>query len=1048
MRKIAKFAVENPVSILMIVLGILLLGIISYGKLGTDLFPDLNNPKIYIELKAGERPPEEMEKQFVDQVESIAMRQKDAINVSSVSMVGSARVTVEYAWNKDMDEAFLDLQKDINSFSQNADLDEFNITQYDPNAAPVMIIGLRHDRIDNMDELRQTAENYIRNELIRLEGIADVQLSGHEVNEVVIETNQYLLDAFGLSTSDIAGQIANYNRNVSGGSIEDLGLKYVVKGVSVITNIEDLKKVIVGFKQVQAASETQGQQSGLSDASERAPVFLSDVAKVYKANKEPDNIVTLDGQRCIGLYIYKEPRYNTVKAVDDLNKTIIDLKRALPGYNFTTVQDQGKYIKGSINEVMNTALLGILLAVFVLFIFLRRLGTTIIVSIAIPISIVATFNLMYFNHLTLNIMTLGGLALGAGMLVDNAIVVLENIFRNREAGMNIKDAVITGTAQVGGAITASTITTIVVFLPIVYLRGASGEMFKDQAWTVAFSLLSSLFVAILVIPLLVSRFFKDKKGVVIKEEASSIKMSGYASLLDKILKRKGTVILLALVLLAGTALVLPRVGSEFMPTTESSGFNIELKMPQGTRLERTASTTAKIESVINELLGDKIRLIYAHSGITTTTGGDNSDLFRDENTSIIKVFLKDEYLHLSGSAINLIEENIASIPEIEVSFSREESALSSTLGSGEAPFIVEIRGEELDIIEDLTLEVKSRMEQNKNLFNITTSHDEGNPEVDIVIDRFRASYYSVTVDNVISQIKSFLEGSEAGEFEEEGEIKDITVKLEEVPLSDLQNLVISTGSLQVPLSEIASINIINSPREITRNNQVRTGYVYAMVKEKVPFDLVAEEAGQALNEIVLPADYRTLITGDELKRKESMSNLTFALILSIVLVYMVLASQFESLIHPFVIILTIPLAVVGSIWTFFILGLPLNMMAYIGIIMLVGIAVNDSIILIDRINQLKAEGLARKDAIVKAGAQRIRPILMTSITTILALLPLTFGFGESASLRSPMALAVIGGLVTSTILTLVVIPCVYWALDSFKDLFGKQKEAALETITE
>lgn len=1040
MKKIARFAVDNPVSILMIVLGILLLGFISYGKLGTDLFPDLNNPKIYVELKAGERPPEEMEKQFVDQIESIAMRQKDAINVSSVSMVGTAQVIVEYAWNKDMDEAFLDLQKDINSFSQNADLDEFNITQYDPNASPVMIIGLKHERIDNMDELRQTAENYIRNELIRLEGIADVQLSGHEINEVVIETNQYLLDAFGLSTSDIASQISNYNRNVSGGSIEELGLRYVVKGVSVINTVDDLKNIILGFKEV----DTEGQQStsgtGMSNASDRAPIFLSDIASIYKANKDPENIVTINGERCIGLSVYKEPRYNTVKAVEDLNETIQDLKRALPGYQFIGVQDQGKYIKGSINEVMNTALLGILLAVFVLFIFLRRLGTTLIISLAIPISIVATFNLMYFNHLTLNIMTLGGLALGAGMLVDNAIVVLENIFRNREAGMNLRDAVITGTAQVGGAITASTITTIVVFLPIVYMHGASGEMFKDQAWTVAFSLLSSLFVAILVIPLMVSRFFKDKVKGSVKKEVKSLEMGWYPSLLKKILNRKALIIIVAFIMVGGTALILPGVGSEFMPTAESSGFNIEIKMPEGTRLERTASTTAKIENIINELLGDKVDMIYSHSGITTTTGGDNSDLFRDENTAVIKVFMAEEYLHLAGEAINLIEKNISNIPDLQITFTREESALSSTVGIDEAPFIVEVRGEELDVIEDITFDVKSILEQNSNLLNISTSLDDGTPEVDIVIDRFRASYYSVSVDNIVSQVKSFLEGAAAGEFEEGGEIKDITVKLEEVPLAELQNLIINAGQVSVPLSELAAINIVRSPKEITRNNQIRTSYVYAMVDDKVPFDMIAAEVQASLDEQTLPADYRTLITGEELKRKESMSNLTFALILSIILVYMVLASQFESLIHPFVVILTIPLAVVGSIWTFYFMGLSLNMMAYIGIIMLVGIAVNDSIILIDRINQLKEEGLARSDAIISAGAQRIRPILMTSITTILALLPLTFGFGESASLRSPMALAVIGGLITSTILTLIVIPCVYWVLDSFKDLFKRSEE--------
>ncbi len=1036
MRKIARFAVESPVTVLMLVLGIILLGIISFGKLGTDLFPDLNNPKIYIELKAGERPPEEMEQQYVDQVESIAMRQKDAINVSSVSMVGTARVTVEYAWGKDMDEAFLDLQKDINSFSQNAGLDEFNITQYDPNATPVMIIALRNDRTNNMDELRKTAENYMRSELIRLEGIADIQLSGHEESEVVIETNKYLLDAYDISTSEIAQQINSYNRNVSGGSVTDLGTRYVVKGVSVIEQVEDLKNIILTFREIAEGSQA-GLTSGTLDAAEKIPVYLDDVANVYIANKDPDNIVTVDGERCLGLSVFKEPRYNTVNAVKELNEAIDEMRKALPGYEFIIVQDQGEFIDNAISEVEETALFGIILAVFVLFIFLRRLGTTLVVSIAIPVSIIATFNLMYFNHLTINIMTLGGLALGAGMLVDNAIVVLENIFRNYESGMSLKEAAITGTSEVGGAITASTITTIIVFLPIVYLQGASGELFKDQAWTVAFSLLSSLFVAILVIPLLVTTFFKDKPS---SRKAKAVGFTWYPKWLDKILAMKGVVIGLAIVLLAATTFIIPRVGSEFMPGAESSEFTIEMKLEEGTTLERTAETAREMENIIKDMLGDKIKMIYSQSGMSTATGSNESDLFRDENNSVIKVFLSDEYADYSDKAIQLIQKKISDLTDMDISFRREESALQSTLGTDEAPLVVEIKGDEFDMIETLTAEVKNKLRETDNLYNVTSSMDKGTPEVDITIDRYKASFYSVSVENIISQIQSYLEGSSAGEFEQDGEMKDITVKLEDIPLKSLGNLIINAGSVSVPLSELARIEKVRAPREINRNNQVRTGYVYAMVENDTPFDQIVKQTEKITSDINLPPDYRIVFAGEELKRKESMNNLTFALLLSVILVYMVLASQFESLIHPFVILLTIPLAVVGSFWIFYLLGKTLNIMAYIGIIMLAGIAVNDSIILIDRINQLRAEGINRKKAIIEAGAQRIRPIIMTSLTTILALLPLTFGFGESASLRSPMALAVIGGLITSTVLTLVVIPCVYWSLDAFKDILrGKRK---------
>ena len=1044
MNAIARFAVKYPVTVLMLVLGIVLLGFISFGKLGTDLFPDLNNPKIYIELTAGEKPPEEIEKNYVDQIESLAMRQNEVIQVSSVVQAGSATITVEYNWNKDMDEAFLDLQKELNSFSQNSDLEDFTISRYDPNASPVMIVGLKNDRISDMDELRKVAENYIRNELVRIEGVADVRLVGKEESEVVIETSKYLLESFGLTSDGIAAQINNYNRNVSGGSIVEMGTKYVVKGVSVLEDLQDLDNIIVGFKQ-SSPGETTGSISTESvststSTSTRVPVYLRDVAKIGFANKDPENIVTINGERCIGLSIYKEPKYNTVDAVRSLEEAIDGLGKALPGYEFIKVADQGTYINNSIGEVKNTLLIGIFLAVFVLYIFLRRIGTTLVISIAIPVSIIATFNLMYFSHLTLNIMTLGGLALGAGMLVDNAIVVLENITRNREEGMPLKDAVITGSGQVGGAITASTVTTIVVFLPIVYLQGASSEMFRDQAWTVAFALISSLFVAMLVIPMLVSTLFSEKNSK--RKISTPVKFSWYTDFLRRIIEKRNLVVILSLLLMAGTALLIPRLGSEFMPRAESAQFTAGLTLPEGTSLERTYSTAANAEGVIRELLGEKVKLIYTQAGEDKTSTLSQTVTVKGENSASLKVILKDEYASETENAITLVDNYLKSVPGLEVNFTREETALQSVLGTSGSPFALEISGEDFNGLERILNEAKLILEKNPGLYNITTSLDEGTPEIEVAIDRFKTSYYNVTVESVINQVKSYLEGSPAGNFEKEGELKDITIKLGDISLHQLNDLMITAGNVKVPLSELAEIKTVISPREITRRNQSRTCYVYAMVNPKIAFDKVIKEAEASLNIIALPADYKMEFTGEELKRQESMSNLTFALILSLVLVFMVLAAQFESIIQPFIIMLTIPLAGVGTVLTFIILGKTLNMMAYIGIIMLGGIAVNNAIILIDRINQLREEGMDKKEAIILGGSQRIRPILMTSLTTILALLPLTIGIGESASLRAPMALAVIGGMVSSTLLTLVVIPCVYWIFDNFGNYIKGNKEPA------
>jgi HAE1 family hydrophobic/amphiphilic exporter-1 len=1048
MNSIARFAVKYPVTVLMLVLGIALLGYISFGKLGTDLFPDLNNPKIFIELKAGERPPEEIEKNYVDQIESLTMRQSDVVQVSSVSRPGSATITVEYDWSKDMDEAFLDLQKELNAFAQNSDLEDFTISQYDPNADPVMIVALKNPGMANLDDLRKTAENNIRNELVRIEGVADVKLSGTEKSEVLIETDKYLLESFGITADQIASQISNYNRNVSGGSIVDMGLKYTVKGVSVLQDINDLENIVVGFKSStlssapSASSATAITTGGTaSQSSGKVPVYLRDVAKISYANKEPQNLVTIDGERCIGLSIYKEPKFNTVDVVKSLETEFKVLQRSLPGYEFIPVQDQGKYINDAIGEVKNTLLIGILLAVMVLYVFLRRIGTTMVISLAIPISIIATFNLMYFDHLTLNIMTLGGLALGAGRLVDDSIVVLENITRLREEGMPLKKAVIQGTGEVGGAITASTITTIVVFLPIVYLHGASGEMFKDQAWTVAFALLSSLMVAMLVIPMMVSTLFPDSKKKNLQK--TPLQFTWYEKTLGKILDHRKAIILISVSLLGASALLIPHIGSEFMPKSQSPEFSVELKLPEGTGLMTTGRITSGVERTIRDILGERVKMIYSQAGEVNNAAGDPIAAAEGENTASLRIILKKEYAYQTEQAIATIGDYMKSIPDMEVSFKREESTLQTTLGTSGVPFSLEISGKDYSELERILKESKAILEQDPDLYNITTSMDEGTPEVEVAVDRFKASYYNVSVQSIISQVKGYLEGSTAGSFEKDGEMKDVTIKLGDISLSQLNDLMISAGNVKVPLSELAMIKKVISPREITRRNQTRTCYVYAGIASGKAFDKVIRSAENNLKTVSLPVDYRMQFTGEELKRRESMSNLSFALILSLVLVFMVLAAQFESIIQPFVIMLTIPLAAVGTILTFFLLGKNLNMMAYIGIIMLGGIAVNNAIILIDRINQLREHGTPKKEAIMIAGRQRIRPILMTSLTTILALLPLTIGLGESASLRAPMALAVVGGMVSSTMLTLVVIPCVYWVFDSFSAwITGRKAEEA------
>lgn len=1036
MKKLVQFAVEYPVTILMVILGVIILGIISYGKLGIDLFPDLNNPRIFIEIKAGQRPPEEMEKLFVERIEALAVRQSDIHQVSSISQVGSAQITVEYNWNKNMDEAFLNLQKDLNTLTQNLQLDEINITQHDPNSAPIMLLGLTHKEITDMNELRRVAETYIRNKLIRLEGVADVKLSGQEESEVFIYTDQYKLDAFNLTLDEISQRIQNFNRNVSGGSITEMGMRYVIKGISLVEKVEDLENIIVGYRPVQNISNTAEEVNPVNTA-----IFLREVANIQHLNKRPLNIVRLNGQRCIGLSIYKETRFNTVTSVELISKAIQEIEKALPGYKLTVISNQGSFIQNAITEVKNTAFIGIILAVFILFVFLRRIGTTFIVSAAIPVSLIATFNMMYFGELTINIMTLGGLALGAGMLVDNAIVVMENMFRNHENGMSAREAAISGTAQVGGAITASTLTTIVVFLPIVYLHGASGELFKDQAWTVAFSLLSSLLAAIFLIPMLYYRIYRNKPAPTAKR---SLSFNNYGKFLEKVLEKKGLVLLSAALLIALSVYLFPKIGTEFMPQSGTLEFDVEIKMPEGTRLERTTAAIKNIESTISEILSGEYQTIYSHTGIEAGITSSAQAVFKGENTGYIKIIMKKGSGYSSRDAIEAINKTIGEIPGIELSYIETETALNTILGTDEAPLVVEVKGEELKQIEELTNQVKERMDQLKGIYNIKSSIEGGSPEIEVIIDRLRAGMKNLNVSTIINQIQSQLEGKDAGELEKSGELINITVQLPEQDISSFQNMTFNSGNEVIRLDEVAELRNSISPKEIYRRNQNRIGRIMAQMEKGVVLAQIAKEIDKAVASVNIPPNYTITVTGEEEKRQESMHNLRFALILSLILVYMVLASQFESLIHPFTIILTIPLAIVGSILLFYLTGKTFSIMAIIGIIILAGIAVNNSIILVDRINQLRIEGLGRKEAIIAAARQRIRPILMTSLTTILALIPLSFGFGESASLRSPLALAVIGGLVTSTLLTLIVIPCVYEILDS---LFSPIKKKHLENFS-
>ena len=1025
MKKLVSWAVRHPVTVTMAVLAILLLGKISYDRLSVELLPSMNSPRLFVEIDAGERPPEEIEKQFVSNMESQIARQSDVTSVSSVVKVGTARITVEYAWRKDMDEAYLDLEKAMSSFAQDSRVTDLRISQKDPTTAPIMILGFSNPDITDMAELRKVADSYVCNELMRVDGIADVSLAGDEFTNLVIEADPYKLEAFNITIDNISSRIQESNQRVTGGRITEQGAQYLVTGSNTLTDETAFGNIIVGYRNTEAEA---GQVSEFQSAS-MAPIYLRDVAVIHFENREPENIVRVNGKRSIGISVFKEMDYNTVKAVEGVQTSIEKIRKSLPGYEIRVISDQATFINNSIGEVKNSALLGILLAVVVLFVFLRRVGTTLIVAVSIPVSIIATFSLMYFGGLTVNILTLGGLALGAGMLVDNSIVVIESIFRNQERGLSVRDAAVTGTSEVAGAVTASTLTTIVVFLPIVYLHGATGELFKDEAWTVTFSLISSLFVAILVIPTLYERLFGRRKAAPMTN-VNSLNIKGYGSFLKKLVQKRWLVIACSLALVTGTVFLLPFIGTEFMPKADDNTINVKVRLAEGTSLERTSSTLESLENLVFDMTEDTACVIYTHIGPGASS--QNMD-FQGENTATMKIQLSKASLLTPDLLTEVLADYTNGVEGMELSFTQDDNSLNSMIGTQDAPLVVEIKGEDLDMLSILTGNVLSAVDSIDCLYNIESSLAGGAPEIIITVDRALAGMNNINVSTVITQIQQHLTGREAGQMEYKGDMRDISIKVPGVSLAELSSMVITSGQKDFRLIELAQITESTAPKEVHRINQNRVTRVTADIDGSVSLDKAAQLTREAVSGIELPQNYTINVTGEEERRAESMNSLLLALVLSIILVYMVMASQFESLLHPFTILLTIPLALVGSVLLFLITGTTVNIMGIIGMVMLVGIAVNSSIILVDRIGQLRESGLSMTDAIAEAGQQRIRPILMTSLTTILALVPMALGIGEGASLSSPMAVAVIGGLTTSTLLSLIVIPCVYYVFESAKN---------------
>ncbi len=1055
--KLIDFSTRRPVSIIIFAVAAVVFGLVAFRQLATDLLPDINYPSLSVQTTYEGTAPIEVESLITRPVENAVGVVNNVVRVVSSSRTDVSEVTLEFSWGTNMDMAALDVRERLDVLQLPADADRPLLLRFDPSLDPILRLGLSGG--SDLVRLRLIAEEQVKRALERIEGVAAVVVSGGLEEEIQVALDERRLANLGLTADRVLGRLAQENINLTGGRLREGQTEFLVRTVNEFVRPEDLNEVVI-------------------DSSQGAIVRLEDVAQVFKGHKEREIITRINGEESVEVAVYKEGGTNTVTVSDAVTASLEGLRERLqkldPGLQLTIVTDQARYIRQSVSEVLRTALYGGLLAILVLFLFLRSWKTTLIISLAIPISVVATFFLMYVSGISLNIMSLGGLTLGIGLLVDNAIVVLESIQRRRDEGMDEIEAAQTGTSEVARAVIASTLTTICVFVPIVFVEGVAGQLFGDQAMTVAFSLVVSLLVALTVIPMLASRDFTPQSAeseaaedgakrsslsqavgnaifslsvLVASGVKAVVRVLGrlvgwltviplalfqrgfewvaalYSRLLDRVLRHPVVTVVIAFVLLIGSLFLVPRLGRELIPELIQGELFVNTELPPGTHLDVTQRRMASLETV--SMAMEDVTSVYSISGASNEQGGAAGE--RRENIGQLT-------LTISPPVSRQREEAV--MTKLRAALDRQEG-MTYRFGrpsyfSFRTPIEVEIRGYNLRLLERLADQLVEQMSRIEGLTDIKASTEGGNPELQITFDRERLATLGLTLGEVAPVVRSKVQGAIATDIQREDRKIDIRMRSQEQYRNSAQDLlqltVHQSGKTAIPLGAVATVEEVEGPAEIRRSEGERVALVTANL-DGGDLGTVSEQIAAALKEMSLPSGYEWRIGGQRQEMETSFASMRLAILLAIFMVYLVMASQFESLLHPFVILFSVPFALIGLLATLYVTDTTVSIVVLIGAILLAGIVVNNAIILVDYTNQLRREGASKLEALRQAGEVRLRPILMTTATTVLGLLPMALGLGEGSELRSPMALTVIGGLVTSTALTLLIIPAVYSLLD-------------------
>lgn len=1125
---LVEFATRRRVTIAMCTVTLLLFGLIALGNLKVNLLPDLSYPTLTVRTEYTGAAPTEIESLITQPVEEAVGVVKNLRKLKSVSRTGQSDVVLEFAWGTNMDQASLEVRDKMEALNLPLEAKAPVLLRFNPSTEPIMRLVLStkaapasdEDAIRELTGLRRYADEDLKKKLEPVTGVAAVKVGGGLEDEIQVDIDQQKLAQLNLPIDTVIKRLKEENINISGGRLEEGSQRFLVRTVNQFADLEEIRNLLVTTQSsngsaadsalqqmftiaastgsaaaVAAASAAQSASSGSSSVvANGVPVRLKDVATVRQGYKEREAIIRLGGKESVELAIYKEGDANTVATAQALRTRLEQIKSTFPSdAELTTIEDQSRFIEHAIADVKKDAVIGGLLAILIIFLFLRDGWSTFVISLSLPVSIIATFFFMGQLGLSLNVMSLGGLALATGLVVDDSIVVLESIAKARERGLGILQAAIVGTREVSMAVVASTLTTIAVFLPLVFVDGIAGQLFRDQALTVAIAIAISLLVSMTLIPMLSSlkgrpplafpeeagaeawqpqsrwqkpvalgrrgfvasvrwSFFalawlvvRVWRGIVavigpVMRKASDIAMKpyagaerGYLRLLPNALAHPGKVLGLATLAFVGTLAMVPMLGADLIPQLAQDRFEMTVKLPAGTPLKQTDALVRDLQLAHGQSQG--VASLYGVSGSGTRL--DASPTESGENIGKLTVVMAGGgNARTEAEITERLRDSMGQHPGAQVDFARP------ALFSFSTPLEIELRGQDMATLEVAGQRLAALLRGNAHYADVKSTVEEGFPEIQIRFDQERAGALGLTTRQIADVVVKKVRGDVATRYSFRDRKIDVLVRAQEgdrASVDSIRRLIVNPGSTRpVTLDAVADVIATSGPSEIHRADQTRVAVVSANLRD-IDLGAAMREVQQMVAEQPLGAGVGLHIGGQGEELAQAAKSLIFAFGLAIFLVYLVMASQFESLLHPFVILFTIPLALVGAILALMLTGKPISVVVFIGLILLVGLVTKNAIILIDKVNQLREAGVAKHEALVEGARSRLRPIIMTTLCTLFGFLPLAVAMGEGAEVRAPMAITVIGGLLVSTLLTLLVIPVVYDLMDRRGDAYYRER---------